>query len=42
MVACVSKGSTGKFDYLFVHMATGRAVRVSLEVITVAAAARRL
>jgi hypothetical protein len=42
MVACVSKGFTGKFDYLFVHMATGRAVRVSLEVINVAAAARRL
>jgi len=42
MVACVSEGFTGKFDYQFVHMATGRAVRVSLEVINVAAAARRL
>lgn len=42
MVVCVSKGFTGKFDYLFVHMATGRAVRVSLEVINLAAAARRL
>jgi len=39
MVACVSRGFTGKFDYMFVHMATGRAVRVSLEVINVAAAA---
>lgn len=42
MVACVSQGFTGKFDYLFVHMATGQAVRVNLQVINVAAAARRL
>lgn len=42
MVACVSQGFTGKFDYLFVHTATGRAIRVNLQVINVAAAARRL
>jgi len=39
MVDGVSRGFTGKFEYLFLHMATGRAVSVSLQVVNVAAAA---
>jgi len=39
MVLGVSKGFTGKFEYLFLHKPTGVAVSVSLQVINVAAAA---
>ena len=35
----VSRGFTGKFIYLYVHMPTGVGVRVSLEVVNVASAA---
>ena len=39
MLDRVSRGFTGKFDCYYIHVPTTRGVRVSLEVINVAAAA---